>query len=66
MKDYMNKLTFELSVDQINIILAALTKAPLPSEVTNPLVQYIQEEGSKQLKPTNQPDTPVVTSEVEG
>ena len=48
------KITYEFDVPTVQIIVAALTKAPIPWEATNPVIKYIEEEGNKQLKANNE------------
>ena len=38
------KITYEFDVPTVQIIVAALTKAPIPWEATNPVIKYIEEE----------------------
>jgi hypothetical protein len=42
-------LTFEVSIDEANLLLAGLQE--LPAKVANPLTQKLQEQAKEQLQP---------------
>ena len=49
------QLTFTLTIEEANYILAALQE--LPAKVCNPLTRNIQEQANAQLQPTAQAAT---------
>lgn len=55
------KIKYEFDLNTVQVIAAALTKAPLPWEVTNPVIKYLEEEGNKQIQEQQNP----VVKEVE-
>jgi len=50
------KIKYEFDVQTVQVIVAALAKAPLAWEVVNPIIKFIEDEGNKQLHvdPINQ------------
>lgn len=43
-------IKFEFTVEEVNIIIAALRKAPLPHEVSDPFMRKISDAANTQLQ----------------
>ena len=47
----MPEIKFTLTVEEVNTILIALNKAPIPAEVSVPLAEKIKNQGIPQVQP---------------
>lgn len=53
------KLTFELSVDQANIVMAGLGELPL--KIAEPVVAFLRQQAAPQMTPSDVADVAEVT-----